>query len=112
MDAFMEIETWKEYERLFDYANFVVINRPRSQSEELEPFLLSLNAGFERSEKAHTFVHSSGNKLIYKEVTLMDISSTQIRGLVASGKSVRFLIPESVRVYLIEKGLYRTHESP
>jgi nicotinate-nucleotide adenylyltransferase len=112
MDAFLEIKTWKEYERLFDYANFVVINRPRSQPEELEPFLLSLNAGFDRSEKAHTFIHSSGNVLIYKEATLMDISSTQIRGLVASGKTIRFLIPESVRAYLIEKRLYRTDESP
>jgi nicotinate-nucleotide adenylyltransferase len=111
MDAFLEIQTWKEYERLFDYANFVVINRPRSQSEELEPFLLSLDAGFERSDKEHTFIHSSGNILMYKEATLMDISSTQIRSLVGSGKTIRFLIPESVRAYLMEKGLYRTDES-
>ena len=106
MDAFLEIRTWKEYERLFDYANFVVINRPRSQSEQLEPFLLSLDVGFDRSDKEHTFVHPSGNVLLYKEATLMDISSTQIRELVASGKTVRFLIPESVRAYLVEKGLY------
>ncbi len=106
MDAFQEIKTWKAYERLFDYANFVVINRPGSQSEELEPFLLSLNVGFSASDKEHTFVHPSGNVLLYKEATLMDISSTQIRELVASGKTVRFLIPESVRVYLLEKGLY------
>jgi nicotinate-nucleotide adenylyltransferase len=112
MDAFLEIKTWKEYERLFDYANFVVINRPRSQSEELEPFLQSLNVGFDRSDKAQTFTHSSGNVLIYKEATLMDISSTQIRRLVASGKTIRFLIPESVRAYLVQKGLYRTDESP
>ncbi len=112
VDAFLEIKTWKEYERLFDYANFVVINRPRSQSEELEPFLLSLNVGFGQSDKAHTFVHPSGNVLIYKEATLMDISSTQIRELVASGKTIRFLIPESVRAYLMGEGLYRTDESP
>ena len=112
VDAFLEIKTWKEYERLFDYANFVVINRPRSQSEALEPFLLSLDVGFDRSDKEHTFVHPSGNVLIYKEATLMDISSTQIRELVASGKTIRFLIPEPVRAYLMEKGLYRTDESP
>jgi nicotinate-nucleotide adenylyltransferase len=112
VDAFLEIKTWKEYEKLFDYANFVVINRPRSQSEDLEPFLLSLNVGFGRSDKPHTFVHPSGNVLVYKEVTLMDISSTQIRERVASGKTIRFLIPESVRAYLMGEGLYRTDESP
>lgn len=112
VDAFLEIKTWKEYEGLFDYANFVVINRPRSQSEELEAFLLSLDVGFGRSDKANTFVHPSGNVLMYKEATLMDISSTQIRELVASGKTIRFLIPESVRAYLRGEGLYSTDESP
>ena len=111
MDAFQEIRTWKSYEKLFDYANFVVINRPGSQSEELKPFLLSLDVGFGGSDKEHTFVHPSGNVLLYKEATLMDISSTQIRELVASGKTVRFLIPESVRAYLVEKGLYRSDGS-
>jgi nicotinate-nucleotide adenylyltransferase len=111
MDAFLEIKTWKEYERLFEFTNFVVINRPGSQSEELEPFLLSLKVGFGRSDKEQPFVHPSGNVLIYKEATLMDISSTQIRKLVASGKTIRFLIPESVRAYLVGKGLYRTDES-
>lgn len=111
MDAFLEIETWKEYERLFDHANFVVIKRPGSQSEELEPFLSSLGVGFSGSDRGHTFTHPSGNMLIYKEATLMDISSTQIRKLVATGKSIRFLVPESVRSYVMEKGLYGTDES-
>ncbi len=108
MDAFLEIETWKEYERLFDYACFVVIKRPGAPSEELEPFLFTLNVGFKRG-KGDTFVTSSGNTLIYKEATLMDISSTQIRERVATGKSIRFLVPEVVRAYIMEKGLYRIH---
>ena len=111
MDAFLEIRTWKECERLFDYAHFVVIMRPGSQSEELEPFLLSLNVGFNRADRECTFVHPSGTELIYKEATLMDISSTQIREMVATGKSIRFLVPESVRSYIMEKGLYRVHGS-
>lgn len=111
MDAFLEVKTWKEYERLFDYANFVVIKRPGSQSEELEPFLQSLGVGFGGSDREHTFTHPSGNVLIYREATLMDISSTQIRKLVAAEKTVRFLVPEPVRSYFMEKGLYRTDES-
>jgi nicotinate-nucleotide adenylyltransferase len=42
----------------------------------------------------------------------MDISSTSIRELVAEGKSIRFLLPEMVRNYIMEKGLYRDYADP
>jgi len=109
MDAFLEIETWKEYQRLFDYAHFVIINRPGVQSETLESFLLTLDVGFKREGKGNTFIVPSGNILIYKEVPHMDISSTNIRERVASGKSIRFLVTGAVRAYIMEKGLYRIH---
>ena len=110
-DAFLEIKTWKEYQRLFDYAHFVVIKRPGVESAVLEPFLLSLGVGFKRTGKGNHFAVPSGNILIYKAVTFMDISSTQIREMIANGKSVRFLVPDTVRSYIMEKGLYRIHGS-
>ena len=109
MDAFLEIKTWKEYERLFDYAHFVVITRPGCPSRELEPFLSSLNTGFARSNEEGTFLHPSGNKVICEQTTHMDISSTQIRERVMAGKSIRFLVLEPVRLYILEKELYKTH---
>ncbi len=108
-DAFLEIKTWKEYQSLFDYAHFVVIKRPGVQPEELKPFLFSLGVDLRREERGQKFVSPSGNVLLYKEATLMDISSTRIRGMVAAGKSIRFLVPESVRLYILEKGLYNIH---
>jgi nicotinate-nucleotide adenylyltransferase len=109
MDAFLEIKTWKEYERLFDYAHFVVITRPGCPSRELEPFLSSLDPGFARSNEKGTFLHPSGNKVICEQTTHMDISSTQIRERVMAGKSIRFLVLEPVRLYILEKELYNTH---
>jgi nicotinate-nucleotide adenylyltransferase len=104
MDAFQEIRTWKEYKRLFDYANFVVIKRPGVKSDELAPFIDSLGVGFKKDGMG--FVAPSGHVLMYREATLMDISSTKIREKVMKGLSVRFLIPESVRSYITEKRLY------
>jgi len=109
MDAFLEIGTWKEYKKLFQYAHFLVINRPGFQAGDLEPFLSSLDVGFEREESSNTFVVPSGNRLIFKEATLMDISSTDIRNRVSEGKTIRFMLPERVREYITENRLYRIH---
>ncbi len=109
MDAFLEIKTWKDYERLFDYAHFVVITRPGSPYRELEPFLSSLGIDFIRSDEEGVFLHSSGNKIICEQTTHMDVSSTQIREKAMAGKSIRFLVLESVRSYIIEKELYKIH---
>ena len=110
MDAFVEIETWKEYKSLFDYADFVVVERPGISSKKLEPLLLSLGVGFKKKSE-HRFVAGSGNGLIYRQATLMDISSTRIREKVAGGKSIRFLLPQAVISYIEENGLYRGHEN-
>lgn len=44
--------------------------------------------------------------LIWVDVPSMDLSSTMIRKKVAQGCSVRYYIPEAVREYIMEKGLY------
>ena len=98
IDAFLEINTWKEYERLFDYAHFVIISRPGYRKEMIEPFLMK--SGLENKT------------LTIKETTLMDISSTNIRKMVQQGKSIRFLVPGAVRDYIAEKGLYGKNGNP
>ena len=107
-DAFLEIMTWKEYESLFDYCNFVVMKRPGFPVKELESFVLSLGVGLMPGKERNSFISPAGNSLIYKEAAFLDISSTSIREDVRRGKSVRFLVPESVRSYIVEKGLYIT----
>ena len=110
MDAFLEIKTWREYRQLFEHAHFVVIKRPGASSEKLEPFLVSLEAGFEKGADQGTYTAASGNHLIYREATLMDISSTLIRARVAAGRSIRFWVPAAVQDYILQQGLYRIDE--
>ena len=111
MDAFLEIETWKDYRSLFHYAHFVVIQRPGFPSDILESFLPTLGVAFAKKNGENRFVAPSGYEVICMEATLMDISSTKIREKVAAGKSIRFLVPEAVKTYIDHNHLYRSYES-
>jgi nicotinate-nucleotide adenylyltransferase len=105
-DAFVDIRTWKEYEKLFDYADFVIVERPGYATKDPEGLLGTLGLRFRPGSGKGTFVLPSGHRLMFLEATLMDISSTRIRNLVASRKSIRYLLPDSVLDYIVEHRLY------
>ena len=113
MDAFLEIETWKNYQELFDYAHFVIIQRPGYDQERLGPFLEHLPMNIRETRDPTAFLMPSGLTLLLKKTTLMDISSTKIRRLASREKSIRFLVSDAVENYISMKGLYRTtHANP
>ncbi len=103
IDAFSDIGLWKAYEELFLYANFVVMVRPGTKLSGLPRSLL----GETRQLDASTFEHASGKKIYLHHITQLDISSTRIRELASTGKSIKYLVPHPVERYIIEKGLYR-----
>ncbi|HIJ58737.1 MAG TPA: nicotinate (nicotinamide) nucleotide adenylyltransferase [Deltaproteobacteria bacterium] len=108
MDAFLEIKTWKEYKYLFDYAHFVILARAGFQSHNLMSVLSELDAGIKRKkDESDLFVAPSGKTVMLIRAAVMDISSTRIRTMIKENRSIRFLVPESVRTYIAEKGLYR-----
>ncbi|MFH1243403.1 MAG: nicotinate-nucleotide adenylyltransferase [Pseudomonadota bacterium] len=111
-DAFLEIKTWKDYQNLFDYAHFVIIQRAGFQPEGLEALLQGLGVDARKSDQPHICTVPSGNQIMLMKPTLMDISSTRIRETVAQGRSIRFLVPESVRVYIMKNRLYADYASP
>ena len=48
------------------------------------------------------------NKHIHELATPeLEISSTQIRGRIREGRSIRYMVPESVETYIRKEGLYR-----
>ena len=106
MDAFLEIKTWREYQNLFDYAHFVIIMRAGFQPDELDSLIVNLRVEVKKTDKPGVFIAPSGKSLILMAPTLIDISSTRIREMITEGKSIRFLVAESVRDYIREKRLY------
>jgi len=106
VDAFLEIDTWREYKELFNSASFIVIERPGFSFNQFRQYLDSLELDFRKGDDPYTRYTPSGNLLSFAKTTLIDISSSKIRELVASGKSIRFLVPESVRSFILKKRLY------
>jgi nicotinate-nucleotide adenylyltransferase len=111
-DAFLEIRTWKDYTRLFEYAHFILIRRPGVRAEDLEQALEYLDRRVERIGDGEYLLPSSGCRVMEKEATYMDISSTRIRQAAAAGRSIRYLVPDRVHDYINQKGLYRQNEEP
>lgn len=105
-DSLREIRTWKDYERLFSLSHFIAVTRPGSDFESVwEELPQHLRMEF-RNEDDY-LVHSSSRRLIPSTVRGLDISATRIRTLLRSNRSIRYLVPETVRSYILEKQLYR-----
>ncbi len=107
-DAFLEIETWKEYRILFDYAHFVIIQRAGHEVEKLDDFSKKIRRDIKKTKISNVSKTSSGTTIIMNS-TFMEISATRIREMVSSGRSIRFLVPETVRKYIVRKGLYTNY---
>ena len=89
-DEALDIPNWHEAESLLDMVRLVVAPRPGSDLAELKSRLPS------RFYTAMQFL----------PMLPIDISGTELRARIASGKSVRYLVPDSVEVYIRKHGLY------
>lgn len=108
LDAFLELPTWKDYRELFNLCHFVVVARPGFAPESLEAMLKTqVDDSYSFDSEIQGYVHANRYVVFYREITLLDISSSNIRNLLARGSSVRYLLPENVEQYISRQGLYR-----
>lgn len=104
-DAFREIDTWKEYERLFELADLIVTSRPPMGEPELRRFLpVAVRAQF--CYRLHQLTHRTGNRIIFQRISDLDISASAIRQRLSRGFSIRYLVPPAVERYIARHGLY------
>lgn len=111
LDSFLEIRTWKEWERLLTLCTFVVLSRDAYRFRDLKELGLPGPTGEELSlidsgAKDHVTLRSEGITLALLRIPLYEISSTDIRQRVRSGRSIKYLLPEQVEHYIIDNKLY------
>jgi len=108
LDAFREIGTWKEYRSLFPLADVAVLSRPDCRLGRPRAVLpVAARRDFCYGPDRKTLLHKTGNRILFLDVTALDISATEIRTRVRRGESVRYLVPAGVERYLSRKRLYR-----
>ncbi len=106
-DAFAELHTWKEYAAIFTLGDLVVFTRPpQSTALAIEDFPVATREAFRYDSVSAGFRHVSGHRVTLLRVTGLDISATDIRARVRAGRSIRYLVPDSVRDYVRAHGLY------
>ena len=109
-DAFVEIETWRECQNLFSLCDFIVMMKPGSQKNSLSSSIpKALIPSFRYDTKENAWIHLSGHRIYFKEISFLDISSTKVRKLIEKERSARYLIPDEVEAYVQNLGLYRVN---
>lgn len=110
MDAFLGLHKWYRWREIMQLAHIVVAHRPGWRAPDIGPLgdILAA-AGTHRIDDLHKT--PSGHIYVH-DVTQLEISSTEIRELVAAGRDPRFLMPDAVRKIIEESGCYQTAENP
>jgi nicotinate-nucleotide adenylyltransferase len=90
-DSLAEIDTWRDPQEILDRVRLIIFRRPASE--------------------AGTSIAGFDDRIDYADAPLFDVSATVIRGRVRAHKSIRYMVPESVRSYILEHGLYTSAES-
>lgn len=105
-DAFCGLPGWHRWEELLKHCHILVLQRPDADVEPPDELRNLLAA---RSESDPTAMSGPAGHISFVWQTPLSVSATQIRQLLASGKSVRFLVPDAVLAYIETHGLYRAH---
>tara|TARA_R110002012_G_scaffold131858_1_gene284724 strand:- start:5120 stop:5761 length:642 start_codon:yes stop_codon:yes gene_type:complete len=104
-DAFCGLPSWHRWQELLSLAHIVVLQRP-DYDVDVPEVLKDLLAARSVDDPQRLANVSAGHIFCLSQTPLA-ISATHIRGLVASGASPRFLLPDAVLDYIETKGLYR-----
>lgn len=130
-DSWLDITTWREWQRVLGLAHTIVVTRPAYEiasghvTERERAQIVDLRgAERERVEQSVRASEQEGGdlrmKIFFTDAVLLDVSSTEIRSTLARETSARNeselsgaadqLIPESVDAYIRKYGLYKEQE--
>jgi nicotinate-nucleotide adenylyltransferase len=110
VDAFLEVDTWKDHERLLEQCFFIVISRPGYLLDKAKKILEApyREKMFElsKSESVNDEMLLSF-RVFLLPLDALDIASTEIRGRIKKGDSIKGMVSERVGAYIRKNRLYK-----
>jgi nicotinate-nucleotide adenylyltransferase len=103
-DAVLGLDSWHRWRELLDLAHIVVIARPGFTLPEEGELARWLQC--HRLADAAALAAQPAGGVLLQSLRPLAISSTEIRQLLASGRSPRYLMPQSVLDYIEAHSLY------
>ena len=108
VDAFLDLPDWKEYRRLLELVNFIVVSRPGFNFARIRsvvpPDLLRPPRGREPRDTIR-LRHTTIQVLQGVDVP---VASRDIRQAIRAARPVTGLVPRLVEQYILKEGLYRS----
>jgi nicotinate-nucleotide adenylyltransferase len=104
-DAFVDIESWKDFPAILDRAHFAVVSRPGLSLDEMSRRLPALAS---RMAAPADVVARATPSIFLIDAATADVSATAIRRRVARGDSIAGLVPAAVRQHIERHALYAT----
>ena len=101
-DAFLEIETWKDFPAILDACHFVVVSRRGVPASGLPDALPRL---------AHRMIGLSAGipddpAILLVDAATADVSSTRVRQTLEEGGTIEGMVPAAVAGYIRKQALY------
>ena len=139
VDAFLDLPHWKEYRRLLDLVDFIVVSRPGFDVDEIRKVVpdgmsrlsdplhhpsvpSSLRRGIGAALAPSLArrglrggagqldtIHLRRSTLYVLRGVHMHVASHAIRQAISSGRTVTGLVPRLVEEYILKEGLYEPH---
>jgi nicotinate-nucleotide adenylyltransferase len=103
-DAFRDLNRWHRWREILNLTHIGVAQRPGTALPQAGEVGLLLTA--HQTTKPHLLHRQLSGLILACEIPALDISSSRIRTLLAQGRSVRYLIPDSVFQIIRNNGIY------
>ena len=104
MDAFLGLPKWHQWRDILKLSHLIVAHRPGWRAPTMGPLgELLVEGGTGRVDDLH---ESKAGRIFIHAVTQLEISSTEVRKLIAVGRDPRYLMPDAVRDIIQTSGCY------
>ncbi len=122
VDAFLDMANWKDPKEIIHSVQVIVTARPGWRLDQVEK-VLTLEQKRRLGDPKFQYLKISeitpeiarrkheSDVVLLVEVVSLDISSHEIRKLVEEGRSIRFLVTDTVAAYMAKNRLYQRKRS-